>query len=777
MNNSESNKDLKTILKEDFGIAVSNAIGDMAPENMIDVITVNEKPKTKKKKESLRDTLKKYLEEEQQSNDPMVSSIMSLAAQGKDANSIKQELLNKINSYGGTIDLAVRSYQDAQKNSAQQNQQGIKNESSIKESDSKVVREHPLDVDWMNVDCFFSLSGRDWYQFSGEDIDTGKDNTIMVVGTKSNDNIDYMFEFTDDSPEIFVVYTSDVDDLYSFEKSSFMKESVIKEESFSFSGKHRNEIYDLLIKNYGFERARGYSQEYVVFEDPEGNSWDIYLDIKDPRRVEALRLKRNNSSMGLGLIGNFAGGKGPFRSFYVDTPEQLISKLEVSKSKYSSVLNSPIKKKESVIKEKMIGKGGYDNSHWIYDADGEGRFDIDLTGEVTWKNGTWEDGAWKSGTWEGGSWEGGSWENGTWKGGVWEKGTWEKGTWESGFWYNGTWKNGTWERGLWVNGTWKSGTWKNGTWFNGTWEDGIWENGKWSNGTWENGTWKTGWIYDPKKKGNFKPDWEWSSSCVKSPINPKDYFDSSKKKESVIKKKMVNTNEEMADYKNRSHWIYKAKGKGSFTFNKDYVYWQNGTFEGGLWKKGTFLDGTWENGTWADGYWLNGVWQDGYWEDGSWVDGTWKNGIWFDGSWYDGTWLDGTWENGHWKDGTWKNGTWKSGWVYDPEKKGNFEKDWDWWGLYVKSPINPKDYFDPNYKLKKNINDLGESKKFKEETLGGLLVSQIKEKLDNEDKSELRICKLCGDEVNKDYIYDDICESCWDDMDELSKGPIESDED
>ena len=69
---------------------------------------------------------------------------------------------------------------------------------------------------------------------------------------------------------------------------------------------------------------------------------------------------------------------------------------------------------------------------------------------------------------------------------------------------------------------------------------------------------------------------------------------------------------------------------------------------------------------------------------------------------------DGSFPNGTWEDGDWKNGTWERGWIFDPNKKGNFEKDWEWDGDYVKSPMTPKDYFDPNFKLKRNLNSLGD---------------------------------------------------------------------
>jgi len=104
-----------------------------------------------------------------------------------------------------------------------------------------------------------------------------------------------------------------------------------------------------------------------------------------------------------------------------------------------------------------------------------------------------------------------------------------------------------------------------------------------------------------------------------------------------------------------------------------------------------YLD--WEDGTWKSGTWENGHWMDGRWEWGEWKNGTWNTGRWINGFWKDGTWEDGTWEDGTWDNGTWNNGNWKKGWILDHEKKGNYEKDWEWHNNYVMSPISPKEYF------------------------------------------------------------------------------------
>jgi hypothetical protein len=63
------------------------------------------------------------------------------------------------------------------------------------------------------------------------------------------------------------------------------------------------------------------------------------------------------------------------------------------------------------------------------------------------------------------------------------------------------------------------------------------------------------------------------------------------------------------------------------------------------------------------------------------------------GTWENGIWEDGEWINGVWKDGIWEDGTWEQGWIYDPNKKGNYEDNWKWDGDYVHSLINPKEYF------------------------------------------------------------------------------------
>jgi hypothetical protein len=143
-----------------------------------------------------------------------------------------------------------------------------------------------------------------------------------------------------------------------------------------------------------------------------------------------------------------------------------------------------------------------------------------------WKSGVWEDGTWNNGTWESGMWQKGIWEDGIWENGTWENGIWKNGNWEDGTWNNGTWEDGNWNNGNWYYGLWKNGHWDFGTWYNGTWENGTWKNGMWYNGEWKSGEWVAGLIYDPNKKGNFKNDWNWNKDgFVRSPINPKEYFE------------------------------------------------------------------------------------------------------------------------------------------------------------------------------------------------------------------------------------------------------------
>jgi hypothetical protein len=173
--------------------------------------------------------------------------------------------------------------------------------------------------------------------------------------------------------------------------------------------------------------------------------------------------------------------------------------------------------------------------------------------------------------------------------------------------------------------------------------------------------------------------------------------------ESEIKKFIFSNWEKIREkFPEQKNWIEKA-----IIINAQYQIEQNQsvTWKGGTWEDGFWEDGVWENGTWKGGFWEDGVWENGTWDLGIWEDGTWKGG-----TWKGGTWKGGTWEDGFWEDGVWENGTWKGGFIYDPEKIGNFEKNWKWKGIYVYSPISPKKYF---AKKKENIK-IGKYKKIYE---------------------------------------------------------------
>ena len=75
-----------------------------------------------------------------------------------------------------------------------------------------------------------------------------------------------------------------------------------------------------------------------------------------------------------------------------------------------------------------------------------------------------------------------------------------------------------------VFSTWEDGVWEDGSFLSSKWKNGTFKGGKWHNSSWEGGTWNSGWIYDKKKIGNFKPDWKWKDDCVLSLINPAEYW-------------------------------------------------------------------------------------------------------------------------------------------------------------------------------------------------------------------------------------------------------------
>jgi hypothetical protein len=161
-----------------------------------------------------------------------------------------------------------------------------------------------------------------------------------------------------------------------------------------------------------------------------------------------------------------------------------------------------------------------------------------------------------------------------------------------------------------------------------------------------------------------------------------------------------------------------------------YGTWLKGIWKNGTWSNGTWSNGTWEGGDWEKGTWKNGVWKDGWHKRGTWNNGTWENGMWINGTWEGGIWKDGTWKDGHWNSGTWEGGTWVEGWIYDPQRKGNYKDSWEDNREYVRSPISPKKYWagkeseqpesplkmmrDSNKKMKEHMKELKKLKKLKD---------------------------------------------------------------
>lgn len=193
----------------------------------------------------------------------------------------------------------------------------------------------------------------------------------------------------------------------------------------------------------------------------------------------------------------------------------------------------------------------------------------------------------------------------------------------------GVWKGGTWKRGTWNGVLWISGVWEGGIWKGGRWKNGAWKGGRWKGGIWENGAWHSG---------------DWTSGV----------------------------------------WMNGKWYDG---------YWHTGQWHNGQWFDGIWHNGVWHNGRFETGKWKNGIWKDGIWGYGTWENGTWENGTWMGGIWKGGEWKTGIWVNGRWDGGQWGSGQWGSGFIYDPHKVGNYEFDWEWQESYVKSPINPAEYF------------------------------------------------------------------------------------
>ena len=114
----------------------------------------------------------------------------------------------------------------------------------------------------------------------------------------------------------------------------------------------------------------------------------------------------------------------------------------------------------------------------------------------------------------------------------------------------------------------------------------------------------------------------------------------------------------------------------------------------------------WQDGIWQDGTWYDGIWKDGVWNNGTWNNGTWQNGIWWYGIWQKGTWLNGTWQ-----DGQWLGGIWQKGRIYDPERIGNYQNNWEWDDEQVHSLINPKQYFKDTH-IPRQIRDMKNYQKY-----------------------------------------------------------------
>jgi hypothetical protein len=124
----------------------------------------------------------------------------------------------------------------------------------------------------------------------------------------------------------------------------------------------------------------------------------------------------------------------------------------------------------------------------------------------------------------------------TWNGAFFKNGNWLSGTFEDGLFVNGNFLGGVFADGVFGGGLFDGGIWRNGRFRGGEFRSGTWEGGRWHRGRWTGGDWKGGWIYDPDKKGNYQPDWKWTSvsadgvyhskkqNAVYSPISPAEYF-------------------------------------------------------------------------------------------------------------------------------------------------------------------------------------------------------------------------------------------------------------
>lgn len=87
------------------------------------------------------------------------------------------------------------------------------------------------------------------------------------------------------------------------------------------------DIKNELLQN-GFRDSYPLSDYTMIqYTSPNGNEFDIYLDIKKPNRVNTLRLNRPNTILAEGLIGEFVCGKAPGRRFSFKNSEGLKIKL------------------------------------------------------------------------------------------------------------------------------------------------------------------------------------------------------------------------------------------------------------------------------------------------------------------------------------------------------------------------------------------------------------------------------------------------------------------
>ena len=189
-------------------------------------------------------------------------------------------------------------------------------------------------------------------------------------------------------------------------------------------------------------------------------------------------------------------------------------------------------------------------------------------------------------------------------------------------------------------------------------------------------------------------------------VDGKDTFTKVPKDRKYFKKALKAKNAvETSGSKQVVDWISNADVRSSsYTVNKKdgTVIWKGGVWKNGVWKGGEWEGGIWENGVWEGGNFRNGEWRNGVWKKGLFDQSSWRDGVFEDGVFGYSHWTTGTFKNGEflgvWHDGKWIDGIYRgqhyiTGWIYDPEKKGNFEKDWEWKDGYVKSWRDPAMYW------------------------------------------------------------------------------------